>query len=270
MNRNLSIYVTAIFTLLILASLPFAGQAQSIWLDEPTNTSQVGIELMIPSYDDFNPEGAAFASYLYTHLPVSNKLALEFDVPVSHFSDGGGESNFAIGNPYVGIEYQSSASTRWEFGVRAPAVTEYENALITGFDVENYKVGPFIPDAFSIVTNVHHYTINTNGFGYKIGGGLEGLIPTEGNGDSELYAKLYGQLLYAVDDHLTLGGGVNILGIATSSGGSFADRTVPNAALSASYDFGKFELGGYLERSLDDDINDFLNFTGGLNLRVSF
>lgn len=262
------IYSTATILLAIVCSLPLAGQAQTIWLDDPGPTSQVGIELMIPSFDNFNTQGVAFASYLYAHLPVSDKIALQFDLPISHFSNGGGEANFAIGNPYIGFEYSDSPHLRWDLGVRAPVVNSFENALITGFEVENYKIGPFLPNAFTVESNIHYRSGHETGFGYRLGGGLEGLISTEGGGGN-LYGKYYGQLLYGFDK-FKLGAGLNGIVIASGGGGSLSDRIIHNLALSGSYDLGKVNIGAYIERSLDDRITDNLDVVLGLNLSIDF
>ncbi|MBN2732006.1 MAG: hypothetical protein JXR26_06230 [Balneolaceae bacterium] len=254
-------YVILILFITTLTVVPLAGQAQNIWVEEPEGETEVGLDFRIPSFNGFNVDGVAFANYFYSNIALGRKTTLQLDLPISHFSNGGRESNFGVGNPYVGLQFGApNASTKFDLGVRLPLQNEFELAHTAGFITENYTRGAFIPDATSLISNIHYRYNKRSAFGFRVGGGPE-LVAVK-DGDAELFLKSYTQLLYNMG-YTTFGGGLNGQWFATAGGGDFSSQTNFNLGLFGSRDFGQVSSGAYMEVPLD---NAQINYMIGLNL----
>lgn len=261
MQNSSKIYVALLLFIATLTAVPLTGQAQNIWVEEPEGETEVGLDFRIPSFDGLNSEGMAFANYFYSNIALGRKTTLQLDLPISHFSNGGGEANFGMGNPYVGLQFGAPyASTKFDMGLRLPLQSEFERAHYSGFGTENYTHGAFIPDATSLISNIHYRYNKRSGLGFRIGGGPE-LVAVK-DGDAELFLKSYTQLLYNMG-YTTFGGGLNGRWFATAGGGDFSSQTNFNLGLFGSRDFGQVSSGAYLEAPLD---NAQINYMIGLNL----
>ena len=264
--NKIRLFISSLLVMLFL--MTSSGYSQSVWVEEPDGNSEIGIDFRIPSFDGFDVEGITFANYLYSNVVISNNIMLQLDLPISHYSNGGGESNFGIGNPYVGFQFRSAdASTRFDVGVRLPLQNDLEQAHTTGFVTENYSIGAYFPEATTLVLNIHYRYNNSSGLGFRLGGGPELIAVNEG--DTEVFLKSYAQLLYKIDN-TTFGGGVNSRWYATADGGTFSDLTNYNLGISGSREWDTFTTGAYIEVPLSDNISSSLNYIVGLNLSINF
>ena len=256
--------------LILLLGFSISGYSQSVWIPENHNESQVGLELKIPSFDDgLGFEAPSSSFYLYSHIPLNEHIALQLDLPVSHVSVTG-DSETAIGNPYIGIQSGINADLKFDLGIRAPLAPE-EAGISTGFLTENYKIGAFFPNAFSVIANVHYRHQYTSGFGFRIDGGTEVLVPEDADG--ELFIKYGGQLFYTAD-RLTIGTGLIGRLLATDENLSFSERSINSLGVNGSYRLDSINLGAYVELPLNDDTSIFslgenaLNAIIGLNIGI--
>lgn len=263
---------TAITLLILTFGFSLSSYSQSVWFDEPGKESKVGIEVMIPSFDDqLGVESPSSAFYLYSHFPLNDNVALLIDLPVSHFA-AGSQSETSIGNPYIGIQSLNKKNLKFDVGVRLPLSADDNPGITTGFLTENYKIGPFFPNTFSALANIHYRYEIDSGFGFRLDGGPEVLAPE--NADAELFVKYGGQLLYNVDK-FTIGTGVIGRLWTTQEGLSFSERSINSFGLTGSYDFGNINIDGYIEIPLNDDSSifslgeDVLNAVLGLNLGIT-
>lgn len=264
MQHSSKIYLTLLFLIGVLTALPQAGQAQNVWIEQPERETEIGLDFRIPSFDGFNVEGITFSNYFYANIVLGRKTTLQVDLPVSHFSNGGGESNFGVGNPYIGIQFGApNASTKFDLGVRLPLQSEFELAHTTGFITENYTFGAFIPDATTLVSNIHYRYNKNDGFGLRVGGGPE-LVAVK-DGGAELVLKSYAQLLYNINN-TRFGGGFSGRWIATAEGADFSDVSNFNLGFFGSRDLGPVSSGVYVEVPLSDNISSSVNYIIGLNL----
>ena len=259
MQHSSKIHVTLILFIVTLTVIPLAGQAQNVWVEEPDGKTEIGLDFRIPAFNGPENNGVAFANYLYSNIPLSNKTTLQLDLPISHYSNGGGESNFGVGNPYIGIQFGApNASTKFDLGVRVPLLRNFERAHFSGISTENYTRGAFLPKTTTIVSNIHYRYNRKSGLGFRIGGGPEVLFRNEG--ETELFLKLYAQLLYKVGN-TTFGGGLNSRWFATV-GDNRATELDLNLGIFGSHDFGKISTGAYFE-PLGTNSTDYII---GLNL----
>lgn len=258
--------------LVMLFTMTFAGYSQSVWFESPANESLVGIEAMIPSFEDgFGFESPSSAYYVYSHIPLNSNIALQLDLPVSHLSVS--DSETAIGNPYIGIQTISKSDLKFDLGIRLPLAPDDNIGILTGTFIENYKVGPFVPNTFSGIANIHYRYDAESGFSLRLDGGPEVLFPGEGGG--ELFLKYGGQILYNIDQ-FTIGTGIIGRLVATEDELTFSERSINSLGFTGAYDFGTVNFGSYVEIPLNDDAStfslgeDFLNAVIGLNLSFTF
>lgn len=247
------------------------ASAQTVWADGPGLESEVGIELMIPSFDDlFGTEFPSSALLLHVRAPIGRAISLNGELPVSHLSADGGTSETDIGNIYLGLRFHGvSPGLDFDIGGRIPTAPSDGSGLVTGMLLENYSLGTYMPKTVSLNSSANYFWQGESGLIIKTGGGPDVLIPTgDLSGDAELFVNYYGQILYG-SDSFSIGGGMTGLLIVTESNLSFGDRTIHDLGILGSYHFDSTSLGGYLRVPLDDDINDYLNFVFGLNLSIT-
>lgn len=245
-----------------------SGQGQSGWVDSDEYKSKVGLELMIPSFDDMlGSEFPTSALLIYTQISLSEKAGLKINVPISHFSSSFADmSETGIGNPYLGIIfYDINPDLDLDLGLRLPLASEDNFGLTTGALIENYNLGIYSPETFSVTSNLKYCWKEESGLIIKMGGGPDVIKPKDQ--DTELLANYYGQVLYGPDDFM-VGIGITGLVIVTESDLSFSERSIHDLGITGSIDFNSVQTGAYLRITLDDDLNDEINFVLGLNLTV--
>lgn len=260
--------IIMVATLAVMALCPLQGLSQSIWSRDThiDRTPTVGTEVLVPSLDLLEPEFPALALYLYGHFPVAERFNINVDLPVSHYAIDGGDAGTAIGNPYIGIEYEMQGGhTIFDFGGRIPLADEMSGALTSGLLVEQYQAAPFITDVGALLANVHFSTANRSGWVLRGGGGTELAFPENGGG--EMFVKYYGQLLYDIDP-LAVGGGLSGNVLATQGNMSYAERSVHMAGLTGRYKLQGASVGAHIKLPLDDDLGEILRYVIGLSLSV--
>lgn len=263
--------------LLFVLGLQLNSKAQSVWVDKDERASAVGIELMIPSLaDGYTTDFPTSAFVLYGRFWASEAIRIDVDLPVSHVSVSEGDiSETDIGNPYVGVGFLNSENeVSFDIGIRLPLAPNYSTSnpnanagLFTGVLVENYNLGKYAPETFSITTQAKYRYQNSSGLIVKVGGGPDVIFPPD-DADAELFLNYHTQLLYGSDD-FRIGAGFTGVLIISEKDMSFGDRTIHELGILSAYDFGSVETGAYLRVPLDDDINDQLNFVLGLNVLLT-
>lgn len=265
--------------LLALITLVFAMNAtcigQSVWVDEGERRSEVGVELMIPSFDDFlGTEFPSSAISIYGRALIGDAVSLKVSLPISHLSVDEGESETDIGNVYLGFEfYDLSSGLNIDLGLRIPTAPDDGSGLLTGFLLENYNLGIYMPETFSLSSNLKYRQQSETGLVVKTGGGPDLLIPTN-NGEfldrkTELLLNYYGQVLYGTDN-FSIGGGIAGLLFVTEENLSFGDRTLHDLGIMGSYSFDSAKLDAYIRFPIgEDEFDDILDFVLGLNLTLS-
>lgn len=276
--KKINSFKPALVVLLLIFGFQIRSSAQSVWIDEGERTSKVGIEAMIPSLSDFNSDVdfPTSAVVLYGQIRANDRLSIKIDLPVSHLSVGDSDiSETDIGNPYIGIAiFNKESSVLFDLGFRLPLAPSFNisdpgnNAgLFTGVLVENYNLGKYVPETFSITSQIKYRWQNPAGLIVKFGGGPDLIFPPD-DADAELFLNYHSQFLFSTGD-FRIGAGFTGLLFISENDISFGDRTIHDLGILSVYDFGPIEAEAYLRVPLDDEIRNDLNFVLGLNLLFS-
>ena len=270
-------YTTVVFVIFLIFGLQSRSSAQSVWVDKEEGVSAVGIELMIPSLsDEYSTDFPTSALVLYGRFWAGDNIRIDVDLPISHVSVNEGDLNETdIGNPYVGAGFVNTENgVSFDIGIRLPLAPNFNVSnpndnlgLFTGLLVENYNIGKYAPETFSITSQVKYRWQNSSGLIVKVGGGPDVIFPPD-DADAEILLNYHSQLLYGTED-LRIGAGFTGLLIVSESDISFGDRTIHELGIISAYDFGNVEAGAYLRVPLDEEISEDLNLVLGLNLLFS-
>lgn len=270
-------YTSVVFVIFLIFGLQSRSSAQSVWVDKEESVSAVGIELMIPSLsDEYSTDFPTSALVLYGRFWAGDNIRIDVDLPISHVSVSEGDLNETdIGNPYVGAGFVNTDNgVSFDIGVRLPLAPNFNISnpndnlgLFTGLLVENYNIGKYTPETFSITSQIKYRWQNSSGLIVKVGGGPDVIFPPD-DADAEFFLNYHSQLLYGTED-FRIGAGFTGLLIVSESDISFGDRTIHELGIISAYDFGNVEAGAYLRVPLDEEISADLNFVLGLNLLFS-
>jgi hypothetical protein len=269
--------IPVVFILLLIFGFQSRSSAQSVWVDQDESESVVGIELLIPSLSDvYSTDFPTSAVVLYGRFWAGDNVRIDVDLPISHVSVSEGDlSETDIGNPYVGAGFMNAENgVSFDIGVRLPLAPNFNISnpndnlgLFTGFLVENYNVGKYAPETFSITSQVKYRWQNPSGLIVKVGGGPDVIFPPD-DADAEFYLNYHSQLLYGTEN-FRIGAGFTGLLIVTESDRSFGERTIHELGIISGYDFGPMDAGAYLRIPLDDEISSDVDFVLGLNFLFS-
>lgn len=262
--KQIPVLSTILFLILTFSN---NSRAQSVWADDTEKGSSFGLEFMIPSIDgSLDAKAPTSVSVLYGNYLIKALISLRINLPVSHISSGD-LSETDIGNPYLGVKmHDVTSGLDIDIGIRLPLAPGEENAgLSTGLLLENYNLGVYIPETFSITTNMKYYWKSEGGLILNVGGGPDFVLPRR-DADNEFLFNYFGKVMYG-NDELQIGAALTGLLIITEETLSFGDRTIHDLGILGSYNFGTLSTGAYLRVPLDDDLNDTLNFVSGLNIQ---
>lgn len=228
----------AAVTFLVLAATLYPARldGQAIWLRTPLDRG-TSIEFDKVSFSsDKTLSTFSLAYYFGTHLPLRRDLVLVGELPVATAKvSGGAFSNQALGNAYVGVEWQHTDALVWEFGARLPfsdnPVVNQAAALGLASDAaDRLEAWANRAVAFQLTPNLIHRS--RDGLFLRLRGGPSLFLPTGGaTGDTEVIVTYGGQVGFQ-GDLIHLLGGVSGK-IVTGSGG----ETFNHVAGSIGFDF---------------------------------
>lgn len=274
-----------IITAMSLAAIvPASLPAQSIWLDH-RHSSTINLEVLIPNFK--NDDGGTITSsnsgwvvFPSVRLPLSKKVIFvgelpfasgSYEVKSTSFSINRNQSETAVGNPYIGLEFSTpQAPVFAEFGIRVPvASTDKDLSLTAGLLTDFDRLEAFLPKVLSITTMVNVHQVDQSGFALRLRGGPSLLINTdnESDDDTELFIGYSAQAGYESERFSVLGG-LTGRAILTESGGNFAERSLHQLGFAANAGFGSLRPGIHLRLPLDEDLQDSLDFVLGFNLVI--
>ena len=200
MRRRPVVSVLALAALLVAAAAP--ASAQSIWLDRSVPKS-IHLELAKPLYEGDGDGFFTFNTYLSARLPLGDgNVSFVGELPVatlsidSEFDD---ESSTAFGNPYLGIEsnVRGESGGWFELGARLPTASDDEFAALTGAFADLDRWEAFFPNAMYIHGAGHWRKVpREGGVGADFRLAPQLWIPTEDDGETELFATYGAQILF--------------------------------------------------------------------------
>ena len=214
--------------------MPTGAGAQTIWHDHARPQS-VWLEL---NHVEFEGEGSGFltsSNAIGGRYRLSETGAFTIELPFANADlDAPFDSDFSIGNPYLGFEYAPNEAFLLETGVRVPVGSDSDLGSVAGLSAEYAdRTVAYLEDVVSIHIVPNLLSADENGFRTRLRGGPGVWIPT-GGGDVELVLDYGGTVGY---ENGGFGGDLGITGwmIVTQGDLDFGERTV-------------FQLGGQLYR----------------------
>jgi hypothetical protein len=262
--------------MILAVCLPQAVSAQSIFTPTgPGNT--LTFELLSTQFEcedclDF-PSSSAF---LTLNVPFNGgTFVIEAPVATARYStwNGGHESEFALGNPYLGIKTGAQeASIFGEVGIRVPLASEdkYEARSVGMFADWTQRMGAFANESLWLQGVVNYRTTSETGLGVRLRGGLSYWIPTcDGCGEPELFV-IYGAKLSQVAGNVTLWGGLSgRMWIFSEWELDFEESTWHELAFGANLTSGRIQPGLSLRLPMDEELGDWIKSIIGFNLLIA-
>jgi hypothetical protein len=263
--------------LLIAFALPMPSAAilgQSLWKPQ-TSEKSMGLEISKPFLDGGHLSVLSTTSFLWVQWPIHEKIQFVGELPLAYGSyddEFGGESDFVLGNPYLGLRFgEDGSKLSGQFGVRLPVTPSHSNpALGVGlFSDFISRPGAFWPDNVPVTGTVAYQVRNEQGLVLQVTGGADAWIATEsGYGDRVEAWGLYGARAGYDNQVWAFSGGLAGRAILTESGGSFADRTVHELGLDIGYLDTQVQPNLFVRFPLDKGLRENLNLVVGFGIRT--
>jgi hypothetical protein len=269
----------------ILAFIPTILPAQSIWLDRSRGGS-VSIEILKPDFkNDRHTKFFTSAIFLSARLPIADSTWLAVEVPVAHASTRGyeigyysfhlsvpGQSETAIGNPYIGLEMESGdKKVLSEFGIRIPLTSEKKYiapsiGLISDYD----RMEAFMSKCLSGQISVNFHLFDASGKAIRLRFGPDLWINTtsgESADKTEIFLHYSAQAGYEGNCFTFLAGATGKC-LLSEDNLTLAERTFHQLGFEVNAAAGRFRPGIHYRIPLDKKVSETLNNVCGFNCSV--
>lgn len=249
----------------------------------PSTNPQLVFEVMKPNLSDVQGVKTLSSVWFFNaNLPLGeSRMVFLSEIPISYYDYevdpffGSFESQLLFGNILVGLEFRGDEELIGGFGhlgVRLPTASEENfSATIYGLFTDYDRFETFIPNQLSILGGggwrLRFSEASTSNSQLHIGFTGLALIPTEGGGDSEVFAKYYGQFWY-LSQFVGLGFGLSGIMLLTESGLEFGERVENQITFNFQYRANSVKPGAFLRVPLGDEIKQLVDFVAGINLTV--
>jgi len=261
--------------------------AQEMWLG-PTHGGSLALEVQHVRFTDWGMEDIGYyatvkqslgsvAMFLTARLPVWQRTSLVIELPVANgrftvddgFGDRATVSDFAIGNPYIGVEGgQGGGNWFGEFGVRAPIMSETKVAsALVGISSDLDRMEAFAPDVASVSAFGNFRSGGETGLRLRIRVGPLVDIPTKsGMGHAEAYA-VYGVQAGVASRLVEIAGGLTGRMILTEEADN---RLTDQFVASLHLNLGRVEPGVDIRVPIDNELKQLVGSVFGLSVRYAF
>ncbi|MGH9389526.1 MAG: hypothetical protein ACRD1Z_07915 [Vicinamibacteria bacterium] len=176
--------------------------AQSLWMPRDADHT-VMLELLRPTWEPVDSDLLSGPLLLSGRTALSPRLAFVGELVYARLSGRNGLeeiSSSTIGNPYLGLEARIGEGPIFlEFGGRPPLASDDDEAfpaLITGLYTDVSRFNAFAPNAVSIQTAFNVREVTPSKIAYRLRFSPMFWKPTQGGGDSELFAIYSFQIGY--------------------------------------------------------------------------
>ena len=250
----------------------FSLSAQSIHFNYGQDNF-LRLELNRPVFsDNFGDVGFfSFASYLNGEFKVGQKGKISFELPYSRSSIEffGSESN--LGNIAIGYQLRNQVNHNYlQFNLRLP--TGGDDAftsllLLIGDITERFTASD--PDLVSIESSYNLESKTNQGLYYRFRPGLQLIIPTEDNVDTELLLNLNIIGGYRTDA-IDINAGFTTTSLITEADPDFDDRVIRQFSTNFTYTAGAFKPGLLFRIPLGDLVSDVYDLSIGVHLTYTF
>jgi hypothetical protein len=196
-----------------------------------------------------------------------------YELPFAHYgydSEYSDESDNAIGNPYLGVEFYGEGSPIFgEIGLRLPLAPDFDNgAVFIGYFTDFVdRVEAFVPDVLTASGFVNYMKREPSGFFSRLRCGLTLLVATEKHAESDQCLLYSAQAGYESEEAGFMAG-VSGRYVLSEEDGDFGEKTNHQLGLAVSFAAGAVHPGISIRVPLDEDLSDWLDFVFGLTLGV--
>ncbi len=262
-------------TLFALPTLPQALSAQGLW-GLPTYEKSVALEFAKPLFEEGNQSFLSSGNFISVTWPLSERIRFVGEIPFAYSSwdnEFESESQFALGNPYLGLSIgKETSNLLGQVGLRLPlASDDNDDARWLGTFADYVdREGDFFGDIVPITGTLTYRNRQENGFLVMATGGADTWIFTEGGGDGAEVFALYGARLGYDGPAWTVLGGIAGRGILTEESSFFDDGSVHEVGLEVGYRTAAVQPKLFVRYPLDKDIREFLDLVVGFGIRVGF
>jgi len=271
---QLKLYLLAIVILAVMLLSPLAT-AQNYWL-YPGEEKSISLEIYKPKYA--YAENVGFFNsvwFISGHFKAGERLSVFVEIPVSFFDIDEDKSYYEdetlLGNPYIGFVSKSPMTSQSQLfvsrvGARLPiASDEKMNASVNGWATNFNRFEAFFPDILTLTAGLGFEIEAQSGIEYLINFDGAIMIPTEGEGDSELFLD-YNFAIWFPLEQINFGAGFAGRLLATESDLDFGERTFHQFGFTGNYKTGNFKPGIHFRVPLDDDLTEIVDYVYGINL----
>ncbi len=267
-------------SLLITSTLCDFAVAQISWL-RPESNREVTVQLLLPHFNhELLSENLHSVWFASARLAVSSQIAIVAELPLAHYETEGwlwADQKGLFGNPYLGLVFLSPGNSglTGSVGARLPIAQKVEGdvaelAALGAFD----RYEAFLPDLLTLSASVGYHVSTPEKLTFKcrIGPTLLHYTPCGHDDEQELLIDYDGEVRLQ-PGRFCLAWGISgrfLLASDYASELDFGERITNMAGLAATYDAGKALPGLYLQIPLDSDLQDFVDYTVGVNLTSRF
>ncbi|MFV1988797.1 MAG: hypothetical protein ACC682_16105 [Gemmatimonadota bacterium] len=243
--------VTALALILLAGFTPSGAAAQSIWGGVPPGRG-ASIEVSKVAFsEDQGLSTFSLAYYFGARFPIRRDLQIVGELPFATAKTSNTPfSRQAIGNPYVGVEWEQSETVVWEAGLRLPLSDNpaFNNASILGLASDAAdRLEAWFDRALSIQVAPNLIHRNRDGLVLRVRAGPSLFIPMGGaRGNTELIVAYAGQVGYEGDLVQLLGG---VSGRTITTGEAL---TYNHAVLNVAFDLGGFRPAAFVRVPFGD------------------
>ncbi|MBU1099349.1 MAG: hypothetical protein KKA84_03010 [Bacteroidetes bacterium] len=243
----------------------------------PTDNLELGFGFNKAFYSG-GPEFSTFSgSYDFSvNIPLSNSLNLSGNIPliVTKYDFGyQGNNKYdknGLGNIYIGLQTKPDSSgvkkSFFSFGVFLP--TADEQVSFNGLYNDYYHLLKFVPNIVGLYGNYSLHHIGEEGFIYGLEAGPNIFIPTEGNGDTEIFVH-YGFTAGYKLSKVSLKAEFIGFAIITEDADNLSDRMINMFNLGLHYQGSVVSPSLFYKLYLKDALNNNIDGVLGLGVTVS-
>ena len=254
------------------------ASAQALW-DKMDPGSLISFEVHKPVLNDdeqyFEYSPLSSATFVNGRFHLSESFAMAADMPLSFASVEGtspfvpdevSESEFLVGNPFVGIQYVQPHRI-FEFGARLPIVehgTEFAESIGMYSDLDRNEA--FLPDVTTIYGRAYRNVRRTTGFRTAFQSGATVMIPDHESADAQLFFDYRADAGFDTGI-FSLAGGLTGRMNLTDEFDDFSDRYRHHLHALATLKLGGFEPGVHFKIALDENIRELIDYTFGIHIQ---
>ncbi|MDX1407584.1 MAG: hypothetical protein R3330_05605 [Saprospiraceae bacterium] len=250
-----------VITLILSTINDLVAQSSLVGSD---NSRFIRIELDKPVFENGDDIGfLTLATFINGQFPVSDNVALIFELPVA-FASFDGESSTGVGNIGVGLNvYGQQFSGHFSIGI--PTADDSEAAFAGIFADVTERFNAFNSENVPIKVYGNLLERPVEGFAYRVRGGFDLTIPTDDFGETELLFGLTALAGYAFSGGLVQAG-LSTITILTEEDLDFSERVIESIVMSGEFGSGNIVPGVILRIPIDADLSDLYNLVVGVSV----